>query len=305
MNHRNLIATSVALLGIAALAGCSSWSSSPPMRGNPVLMPLNLPAAQKGEPKAAANFNEALGREYAGLATNLADQEHDWADADYFSRKGLAADHGQVVVPEENSNWLVPLEVPLQTRDELANGRRRLVAVLDGGARDRQPALAAKAQERYDCWVERMEDDWRTAIAGPCHAEFVAALNDLEHGTVQPAAAPQPAPAPATRQYNVYFDWNKSVLTEDAKKIIDQVASQVKQDNAHVAITGKADLSGTDAYNMVLSHRRADAVREALQAGGVPADHVDERWVGMREPPVPTAPGVREPRNRVVEINFR
>jgi hypothetical protein len=34
----------------------------------------------------------------------------------------------------------------------------------------------------------------------------------------------------------------------------------------------------------------------------VPDSNVDARWVGERQPPVPTAPGVREPRNRVVEI---
>lgn len=302
MHARNFTATVVALLMAAALAGCSGWSFSPPMRGNPVVQPLNLPAAQSHEAAGAANFNQALAGEYGGLATQLSQQQHDWADSDYFSRKGLAAGRGQTVLPEENSNWLVPLEVPLKTRNELATGRTRLVTVLDGGARGRDPALAARAQERYDCWVERMEDDWRTAINGPCHTEFVAALNQLE-GAVQPAAAPA-VPPTAAHQYNVYFDWDKSVLTPDAHKIIDQVASQVKSSNSRVAITGKADLSGTDAYNMKLSHRRADTVRQALVAAGVPADSIDERYVGMREPPVPTAAGVREPRNRVVEINF-
>jgi OOP family OmpA-OmpF porin len=304
MHSRNFIAISFALLSAGAmLAGCSSWSSAPPMRGNPVLEPFNLPRAQHTA-APGATFDEALAGEYAGLATHLSQQDHDWADADYFSRKGMAAGHGQTVLPEPNSNWLVPLEVPLQTRTELATGRERLVTVLDGGARERAPALAARAQERYDCWVERMEDDWRTAVNGPCHADFVAALNELE-GKVQPAASPQTPPPAATRQYNVYFDFDKSVLTEDARKIVAQVASQVKGDNSHVAITGKADLSGTDAYNMKLSHRRADAVRQALVAAGVPANRIDEHWVGMREPPVPTAAGVREPRNRVVEINFR
>jgi len=306
MDHRNLISAAVALLCVGAvLAGCSSWSSAPPMRGNPVLEPLNLPKAQGASAQGAANFNQALAGEYAGLATNLAQQQRDWADADYFSRKGLATGRGTAVLPEENSNWLVPLEVPLQTRDELASSRTRLLAALDGGGRERYPAVAARAQERYDCWVERMEDDWQNAIKGPCYTDFVAALGELERSVRGQAAQPAAPPPAPSRQFNVYFDFDKSTLTEDGRKIVDQAGSQVKRDGSRVAIAGKADLSGSDSYNLALSRRRADAVRQALMADGVPADRIDERWVGMREPPVPTAAGVREPRNRVVEIGFR
>jgi len=34
-------------------------------------------------------------------------------------------------------------------------------------------------------------------------------------------------------------------------------------------------------------------------------ERIETRWVGEREPPVPTPDNVREPRNRVVEINLR
>jgi OOP family OmpA-OmpF porin len=300
MQHRNFLATAFALLTAAAvLVGCSDFSTTPAMRGNWIVQPMNLPRAQQAKP--GTTFVESLAAEYGTLAGNLATKDHDWADSDYFSRKGIAASHGDVVVPELNSNWLIPLEVPLKTRGELSDGRQRLVAALDGGARERYPALAARAQARYDCWVERMEDDWRAAMVGPCRAEFLAALDELEHGrAMQPAAAP----VPPARQYNVYFDFDKATLTEDGRKIVDLVASQAKGGNVKVAITGKADLSGTDAYNLGLSKRRAEAVRQALIADGVPASNIEERYVGMREPPVPTAPGVREPRNRVVEISF-
>jgi OmpA-OmpF porin, OOP family len=300
MQHRNLLATAFALLTAAAvLVGCSDFSTTPAMRGNWIVQPMNLPMAQQAKP--GGTFVESLAAEYGTLAGNLATKDNDWADSDYFSRKGIAAGHGDVVVPELNSNWLIPLEVPLKTRGELNDGRQRLVAALDGGARERFPALAAKAQARYDCWVERMEDDWKPAMVGPCHAEFLAALDELEHGrAMQPAAAP----VPPARQYNVYFDFDKATLTEDGRKIVDLVAGQAKGGTVNVAITGKADLSGTDAYNLGLSKRRAEAVRQALTADGVPPRNIEERYVGMREPPVPTAPGVREPRNRVVEISF-
>lgn len=308
MYLKTLTPMRLAMLGSGLLlAGCSGFSSTPPMRGNPVLMPLNLPAVQSSAPKDGATFPAALADEYAKFATDLSQQKHDWADSDYFSRKGLAAAGGQVVLPEQNSNWLVPLEVPLKTRDELANGRRRLMAALDAGGRDRYPKVAARAQVRYDCWVEEMEKDWRTAMNGACHKEFLDALDELErdlHGVTAPAAATQAPPLPATRQYNVYFDFDKAVLTPEAQQIVKRVAGSATTDKSRVAIVGKADLSGTNKYNLALSHRRADAVRQALVAAGVPADHIDERWVGDREPPVPTAAGVREPRNRVVEVTF-
>jgi OmpA-OmpF porin, OOP family len=285
MNHRNIFPLSCTLLGIAVLAGCST-SSSPPQA-----------------PQSPPSFTQALAANYADLAKNLAQREHDAADADYFTRKGVAAGQGQVVVPEQTSNWQMPSDMPSETRDQLADGRRRLLAVLDAGARDSKPELAARAQQHYDCWVGHMAHDWRRAIDGPCHDDFLTALADLEGKTAAlPLAAPPPA---ARRQYNVYFDFDKSVLAPDARKIVARVAEEVKRDSSPVAITGKADLSGTDTHNMALSHRRADAVRQALRAAGVPADRIEEHWVGMREPPVPTARGVREPRNRVVEISFR
>jgi OmpA-OmpF porin, OOP family len=307
MQHRKTSLALALLCAALALAGCSGWSSSPPMRGNPLVEPLNLPAVQsRAQQGGGATFTQALTNEYASLATDLSSNAGDWADADYFSRKGLAASRGEVVVPEQNSNWLVPLEVPLKTRDELTVGRQKLVAALDGGARERSPAVAARAQRSYDCWVERMEDDWKSAVDGPCHKAFVDALCELDRSTcvgVAQAAPAAPPPVP-TRQYNVYFDFDKSNLTPEAQQIVNQVASQAKANNARVVLVGKADLSGTDAYNIALSKRRADAVRAALAADGVSADRIDEQWVGMRQPPVPTAPGVREPRNRVVEVSF-
>jgi OOP family OmpA-OmpF porin len=265
------------------------------MRGNPVLQPLNQPSAAQATAPANGTFVQYLAYEYGALSTNLAQQSGDWADSDYFGRKGLAAQGGMVVEPEQNANWLVPLEVPLKTRGEIAAGRQRLVAALDGGGRERSPAIAARAQSRYDCWVERMEDDWKTAADGQCHKEFLDALNQL---------AGAPAPAVPTRQFNIYFDFDKANLTPEGQQIVQAVAAQVKSSGGTALLVGKADLSGTDAYNMALSKRRADTVQKALLAAGVPGNRIEVRYVGMREPPVPTAPGVREPRNRVVEVTF-
>ncbi|HYM01778.1 MAG TPA: OmpA family protein [Stellaceae bacterium] len=313
MKCREILTARAALLGSALLlAGCSDWSYSPQMRGSAPLEPMNLPAAQSAAPGAPTTFTQALAKDYAELAstmskTPMTTAPGDYTDADYFSRKSLKADQGQVVLPENNANWLVPLEHPNRFRTQLAEGRARLMTALDGGGRERTPALAARAQVRYDCWVEQMERDWQTGANGTCKSEFLAALDEMEKGpktATAPAAAPAPAPAP-TLEFNVFFDFDKSNLTPEGRKIVDKAAEAASGNKAwRIVLVGKADLAGTDPYNMDLSHRRADAVRDALVADHVARDRIDASWVGERQPPVPTPDGVREPRNRVVTITF-
>jgi outer membrane protein OmpA-like peptidoglycan-associated protein len=106
--------------------------------------------------------------------------------------------------------------------------------------------------------------------------------------------------------YNVYFRFDKSKLTGKGREVVDAAVKATNADQTRrVALVGKADRSGTDPYNMALSERRADRVRDAMVAGGVPANRIDVKWVGEREPPVPTANGVRDAQNRVVEVAIR
>jgi len=286
------------------LAGCSGWTYNPPTPGNPISERQNLSAVRSAASQSPATFDQALASDYADYANTL-HQDNNYVDVDYFSRKGLAAAKGVTVPPEDQSRFLVPLEVPEQFRSQLVDGRSRLVTALDGGARDRAPGVAARAQVSYDCWVNSMEDNWQAGANGVCRQQFETAMNQLDNrraAVTQPSAAAATAPNTAS-EFRVYFDFDQAELGPDAQQILQQIAQQAKQDpNLHVVVVGKADRAGTDAYNLALSQRRADAVRQILVENGVPETNIDARWVGERQPPVPTAPGVREPRNRVVEI---
>jgi outer membrane protein OmpA-like peptidoglycan-associated protein len=72
-----------------------------------------------------------------------------------------------------------------------------------------------------------------------------------------------------------------------------------------VQVIGHTDAVGSNAVNDPLSRQRADVVRSGLVARGVPADRIVASGRGKREPAVPTADGVAEPRNRRVEILVR
>jgi outer membrane protein OmpA-like peptidoglycan-associated protein len=121
--------------------------------------------------------------------------------------------------------------------------------------------------------------------------------------TPMPSAAVAPPPPPAERTFLVFFDFDRYSLTPDARRTLDAAAFTYKKTGvARVDVSGYTDLSGTQAYNLRLSQRRADAVARYLGAQGVPRNVMDVKWFGKEHPRVPTPDGVREPQNRRVEI---
>ena len=117
------------------------------------------------------------------------------------------------------------------------------------------------------------------------------------------AAPPPPPPAPATTSFMVFFDWDRANLSAQALNTIKQAAGAYKtRGSARVTATGHTDKSGPEQYNMALSLRRANTVRDALVREGVPATAIQVVGRGESQPLVQTADGVREPQNRRVEI---
>ena len=118
-----------------------------------------------------------------------------------------------------------------------------------------------------------------------------------------PSAPPPPPPMVAPPSFMVFFDWDRSNLSAQALTTIKQAAGAYKQKgNARITATGHTDTSGTEAYNMALSLRRANAVKDALVREGVPATAIAVVGRGEQGLLVQTGPNVREPQNRRVEI---
>jgi OOP family OmpA-OmpF porin len=243
------------------------------------------------QPTGGTPFTQALTEEYRKFVVFEADEMNDWVDANYFSRKGLAAANGDIVLPEELGIW----DLPPEKVDELASARGRLMRALDAGARDSNPKVAATAQARFDCWVEQTEEIFQTADIAACRDEFLKAMEELEGKPAMMGENPE--------KYIVLFDFDKSNITADGQAVIDKVvAAAGKMGTVNISATGHADRSGSESYNMALSLRRADAVRAALIAGGLSGDAITVAGRGESEPAVPTPDGVKEQANRRVEI---
>ena len=120
-------------------------------------------------------------------------------------------------------------------------------------------------------------------------------------------AAPVPAaPATASRNYLIFFDWDRADLTDRARQIISEAAQATTRTQVtRIEVSGHTDTTGTARYNQGLSIRRAQNVATELVRLGVPRASITTQGFGFSRPLISTGPGVREPQNRRVEIILR
>jgi peptidoglycan-associated lipoprotein len=76
-------------------------------------------------------------------------------------------------------------------------------------------------------------------------------------------------PPPSCRLEPVYFGFNESSLNSDATTSLDRNAECIRKSAHAVTLTGRTDPRGTEEYNLALSDRRAQTVRDRLGRLGV------------------------------------
>jgi OOP family OmpA-OmpF porin len=108
-----------------------------------------------------------------------------------------------------------------------------------------------------------------------------------------PVAQPQPKPAPPKKPAVVnlasteLFEFNKAVLTQEARSKLDgEVVAKLRdmRDVRYVIVNGHADRLGTAQYNQRLSEKRAEAVRAYLVSKGVDRSKVETLGFGKTLP---------------------
>ena len=118
-----------------------------------------------------------------------------------------------------------------------------------------------------------------------------------------PLLAAQPE---AAQHFTLYFVTGGSELTPESMNALADVLSRATaRPGGEIVITGHTDRVGSVESNDALSLQRASAVRELVIQRGFDAARVDAVGRGEREPIVPTADEVDEPKNRRAEIVVR
>lgn len=121
-------------------------------------------------------------------------------------------------------------------------------------------------------------------------AAYLALRDSLNRARAVVPAAPSSGAALATMEEKIHFDTDKSDLTAEAQRILDE---KVKVFNANpdmrIVIEGNADERATDAYNMALGRRRSEAAKAYLVSKGIDPVRIVVTSEGERQP---TAAGI-------------
>ncbi len=265
-------------------------------------------------------YMNALYGGYEALSQDRGDA-FDWIDAEHFNHKARRAARRSSTMPDAIMDR--------KLRDDdipgLSAALTRIRDAYDRGGRAIAPELSATVQVSYDCWIEAAEGrnpetGWASESAARqddidrCRGAFDAAMSKLEalanyrltefrkpaHSMAAPAA---PQVAAASETFIVYFDWDSAAVDRSGDRVIDEAVTAANSLGiADFSITGHADRSGSDDYNLNLSLRRADNVKAALIDRGVDEAGISVAGRGEAEPAIITDDGVREPANRRVEI---
>jgi OOP family OmpA-OmpF porin len=133
-----------------------------------------------------------------------------------------------------------------------------------------------------------------TPVAGPPPAPVAAAPPPAAQGSTEPEAL------------QVYFASKSAKLDPSATEVLDHAARLYREGHPSVMlVAGHADRTGSEFPNIMLSARRADVVKRAMVARGIPASVLEIRADGWTDQPVPNQPGQAEPKDRVAVVTWR
>ncbi|BEI34888.1 OmpA family protein [Polynucleobacter sp. HIN6] len=170
--------------------------------------------------------------------------------------------------------------------------------------------------KNVDNWVNSTGTPWRNGDGTLCWRDAswtpaTAAPNCDGWLAPKPAAAAKPAPSKVTQkkitlQADTLFDFDKSTLKAEGVATLNKLAQDIKKMKLEVVIVvGYTDSVGTDAYNIALGQRRANAVKAFLtNAGEVDPTRVYTESKGKADPVASnaTAEGRAKNRRAVIEV---
>ncbi len=142
--------------------------------------------------------------------------------------------------------------------------------------------------------------EWICPADAPEYVQM-ASLTDVDF---DPRPVPMPPMEVVTLDAAVLFDFDRHELRPEMHDSLNQLVERIisSADIVGIEVVGHTDGVGSPAYNMALSQRRADSVRQYMVEQGVPTEQITARGMGLEMPIASNATREGRQQNRRVEI---
>ena len=133
-----------------------------------------------------------------------------------------------------------------------------------------------------------------------------AMLNRQPRVMTPPVRPEPPAICNARVAGTVYFEFDSAAVPASTSELLDELTTTTATCSwKSFVVVGHTDRSGSNAYNDALALRRAEAIAQLMRGRGIGESVLAVSGRGEEDPAVDTADGVREERNRRVEITVQ
>ncbi len=106
-----------------------------------------------------------------------------------------------------------------------------------------------------------------------------------------------------TFESGLMFNINSAEISDTYKNDLTSAAEVFnKYPETNIVIEGHTDDTGSDEYNMTLSEKRANAVKDFFISKGISANRLTTKWYGETQPKYPNDSEANRQKNRRVEL---
>ena len=228
-------------------------------------------------------FQQHLLYNYQQNASFEAEEMHDWNSAKLYAEKALKAQKGENIYPQKISYW----RIPLSRVKDIKSGYDNLLSIYEEAILI-DPKNLAKAISSLDCWSEQEEEKWQTWDIEKCKNDFHSSIHEIYKNITNMKISKENIQkkedgsniAIVTQNDKkeimqiIYFDFNDSRLSDISNNILINFLDKNKKNLNRYIIIGHTDTKGSKDYNLNLSFKRAEAVKEFFLIEGMSEKNV-------------------------------
>ncbi len=211
-------------------------------------------------------------------------------------------DLGRAVVRAQQQSQTMAQQASQAAANAQAAAQQRDTAKQEQSNSEAQAQLA-----RQQASAEQQRADQATQQAEQYRQEREAGLVQLQEALGQIAETRRTAMGLVMTldSKSIRFDFDKANIKPEYRDILNRIAGILMTLKGYtIAVYGYTDDTGTQAYNLQLSQRRAEAVRDFLVQTGIPATIMSTKGFGKSDPRVQGDSELARAANRRVEIGI-